>query len=346
MRHGTLSGHAASQNDDSGSSNGRAEARRAVAGVGESEVAHVNGVHAVSGVSGEASGPAMVLSHEEVASRARQGRLPGRWRMRVKDAPVFTLGAEDLLLRTRQPVVGDAICLISGGRTTFRRLLAVDSTGTRLRLRGDVAPFEDTWDTALDGAVTACVEPRIYDRFVMLDPIAITRANWFAALTAAHALSTQKRIKRLGKHPEMNFTTRVLSLADWANVRAFWLDACGDPLPVQAHEDQHVVGLFDQSGQLRGATIHLRFGTASYSAFTLVDRRFRNQGGGRAMIEEAVRDARERGLELVYVHIHVRNIPSIIAYKRVGFHAVRWWRDESDPLLAAERQWKVFELTL
>ena len=53
------------------------------------------------------------------------------------------------------------------------------------------------------------------------------------------------------------------------------------------------------------------------------------------MIEHAVKHARTRGLKLCYVHIHVRNIPSILAYKRAGFHAVRWWRDESDPLLAA-----------
>ena len=323
--------------DSGSSSNGRGVPRRSAV-----DVDRLHPADRVSDGAGAVS--AMLLSHEEVATRVREDRLPDHWRMRIKDAPIFTLGAEDLLLRRREPLVGDAVCLVSGGRATFRRLLAKD--GTRLRLRGDVAPFEDTWDTALDGDVVACVEPRVFDRFVMFDPIAITRANWFAALAAAHALSTQKRITRLGKHPEVNFTTKVLSLEDWANVRAFWLDACGDPLPVQAHQDQHVVGLFDQDGQLRGATIHLRFGTASYSAFTLVDRRFRNQGGGRAMIEHAVKHARERGLTLCYVHIHVRNIPSIIAYKRVGFHAVRWWRDESDPLLAAERQWKVFELTL
>ena len=220
-------------------------------------------------------------------------------------------------------------------------------TGTRLRLRGDVAPFEDAWDTATDGEIIGCVEPRIFDQFVTLDPVAITRGNWYAAMAAAHGLSAKKRITRsFGKKVESRFSTRILSLEDWAGVRAFWLEACGDPLPVQAHEDQHVVGLFDENGVLRGATIHLRFGTASYSAFTLVDRRFRNQGGGRAMIEHAVKHARTRGLTLCYVHIHVRNIPSILAYKRVGFHAVRWWRDESDPLLAAERQWKVFELAL
>ncbi len=335
--------------DNGSSTNGRVEARHAgSAGSGSTGGSSGSASAAVSGAGSAAPASvasALLLSHEEVATRAHDGRLPQRWRMRIKDAPIFTLGAEDLILRQRAPVTGDAICLLSGGRTTFRRVLAID--GRKLRLRGDVAPFEDAWDTAADGEVLGCVEPRIFDQFVMLDPVAITRSNWYAALTAAHALSAKKRITRsFGKKIEARFTTRILSLEDWAGVRAFWLDACGDPLPVQAHQDQHVVGLFDENGVLRGATIHLRFGTASYSAFTLVDRRFRNQGGGRAMIEHAVKHARERGLTLCYVHIHVRNIPSILAYKRVGFHPVRWWRDESDPLLAAERQWKVFELTL
>jgi GNAT superfamily N-acetyltransferase len=338
--------------DNGSSTNGRVEARHAGSSLSSSSGGSASAT--VDGVASAAS-PASVaasltaLSHEEVATRAREGRLPQRWRMRIKDAPIFTLGAEDLVLRQRAPVAGDAVCLISGGRTTFRRVLAIEDAAPRprLRLRGDVAPFEDAWDTDTDGEVIGCVDPRIFDQFVMLDPVAITRSNWYAAMAAAHALSAKKRITRsFGKKVEARFRTRILSLEDWAGVRAFWLEACGDPLPVQAHEDQHVVGLFDENGVLRGATIHLRFGTASYSAFTLVDRRFRNQGGGRAMIEHAVKHARTRGLTLCYVHIHVRNIPSILAYKRVGFHAVRWWRDDSDPLLAAERQWKVFELTL
>jgi RimJ/RimL family protein N-acetyltransferase len=106
-----------------------------------------------------------------------------------------------------------------------------------------------------------------------------------------------------------------------------------------------VIGLFDGT-ELIGANIQLLFGTTSYSAFTLVDRRYRGTGGGSKMIAHAVALARARKLESIYVHINYRNLPSIGAYERAGFKRQGWWSDAADPLASAEQQWLVFEIDL
>jgi GNAT superfamily N-acetyltransferase len=128
-------------------------------------------------------------------------------------------------------------------------------------------------------------------------------------------------------------------------VRAFWRETCGKELHVEAQPRQQVIGLFDGS-QLVGANIHLVFGSTSYSAYTLVDRRYRGTGGGGQMIRHAVGLARESGLDSIYVHINARNFPSIGAYRRAGFAERGWWSDAADPLASAERQWRVFEIDL
>jgi GNAT superfamily N-acetyltransferase len=89
--------------------------------------------------------------------------------------------------------------------------------------------------------------------------------------------------------------------------------------------------------------IQIVLGDVSYAAYTLVHPRHRGLGGGRRMIEAALRTARELGVALVYVHIPARNLASIAAYEASGFRFARWWSEESDPLLAAERQWRVYE---
>ncbi len=64
------------------------------------------------------------------------------------------------------------------------------------------------------------------------------------------------------------------------------------------------------------------------------------------MLDEAVRVAEALEIRRVYVHIHARNVPSLAAYRRAGFRFSHWWTDEADPLLSAERQWRVFERLL
>lgn len=274
---------------------------------------------------------------DEVVAGARSGRLPARWVVSAPGAAVATLGQALPLERGLRPRPGLVVGLISGDRLTFRRVLAVH--GTLLRLRGDVAPFEDRWDAPVVG----CVPPRPVDRLASLDPQRFTAMGWRAAMTAARFAAAQQRFLRTRRGPRLDVAS--LGPSDWPRVRAFWAEHAEQPLPASATRAQRAVGLFDRS-RLVGVNIHLEVGSASYSAFTLVDRRYRGCGGGRAMIARAAEDARLHGLSSVYVHIHARNLPSIAAYRAVGFRPVRWWSDESDPLLSAERQWRVFELAL
>ena len=270
-----------------------------------------------------------------VSAAAIQGGEGART-VRVAEAGILTWGAEDLVVVPGLPEVGRAVCVESGNRLAFRRVLEVN--GRKLRLRADVAPFEDAWD----GEIVGCVRPRLVDRLAAVDTERWTRANWNGAVALAHVLAAQKRLMPK-RHP--CFETRGLELAEWPRVRAFWKRACGKELPIEAQPRQHVIGLFCED-ELVGANIHLIFGNTSYSAFTLVDRRYRGCGGGAAMIKHAVAASRAQHLESIYVHINARNLPSITAYARSGFVDKGWWSDDSDPMAAAERQWRVLELDL
>ncbi|MEO8874893.1 MAG: GNAT family N-acetyltransferase [Polyangiaceae bacterium] len=270
-------------------------------------------------------------------ARALTSDEPALRTVRVSSAGILTWGTEELVIDPDPAEVGRAVCISSGGRLAFRRVLGID--GTRLRLRCDVAPFEDVWE----GSIVGCVRPRLIDAAAAIDPEHWTSGNWTAAIAYAHALSVRGKFSR--KPRVATFTTRMLADIDWPLVRAFWRVSCGDELHVEAQPHQHVVGLFDGS-ELVGANIHLVFGKSSYSAYTLVDRRYRGSGGGSRMIAHAVENARAQNLESIYVHINARNLPSIRAYQRAGFVEKGWWSDEADPLASAERQWRVLELDL
>jgi GNAT superfamily N-acetyltransferase len=256
--------------------------------------------------------------------------------VRVVDAGILTWGVQDLVVEPGEPQVGRAVCVRSGGRLAFRRVLGV--SGSTLRLRADVAPFEDSWEDDIVG----CVRPRLLDRVAAVDPERWTRANWNGAVAYAHLLAARERLM---PKQHVVFETRSLEASEWPRVRAFWKRACGKELPIEAQPRQHVIGLF-RGEELVGANIHLVFGQTSYSAFTLVDRRYRGCGGGAAMIKHAVAVSRAQHLESIYVHINARNLPSITAYARSGFMDKGWWSDDSDPMAAAERQWRVLELDL
>lgn len=260
----------------------------------------------------------------------------GTMRVRVADAGILTWGEEELEIEPIPPTVGAAVCVKSGGRMAFRRVLGI--RGRELRLRGDVAPFEDVWD----GEIVGCVRPRVVDKIAAVDAERFTRSNWQLAVAMAHALAARRRLQ---PRRRVTLATRTLEITDWPRVRRFWREACGEELHVEAHPHQRVVGLFDGE-QLVGANIHLYFGKASYSAFTLVDRRYRGTGGGIKMIRHSIGLARAEGIESTYVHINARNLPSVRAYRRCGFERKGWWSDASDPLASAERQWLVFEIDL
>jgi GNAT superfamily N-acetyltransferase len=231
------------------------------------------------------------------------------------------------------------VCIVSGDRLAWRRVLAV--RGDRALVRGDVAPFADGW---VDGVVGRLV-PRRIDRIAAVSPSQWTELGWTTAIAGAHAFRALKRLRSRAHHAP-SLTAKPLLPSDWPRVRAFWLHVCGSPMPLQAHPSQHVAGLFLENGALAGVTIQIVLGDASYSAYTLVDRRFRGLGGGRRLLEVVVDVARGLGVKLLYAHIDARNLSSIAAHEAAGFRFARWWTEESDPLLAAERQWRVYERDL
>jgi GNAT superfamily N-acetyltransferase len=280
------------------------------------------------------------LTPEIVIERHQRRALPERWRMTAESpSGIRVVDGEILDVDRGDPRPGDAVCLVSGRRLCFRRVLAV--RGRRVLVRGDVAPFADGWFDDVVGRV----RPRGVDRFAALAPGPWTEIGWTAAIAAAHAFAGYRHLRSRARDVPA-FSARPLSLEDWPEVRAFWLSACGSPLPLKAQPSQHVVGLFGPAGTLVGVNIQLVLGDRSYSAYTLVDRRHRGLGGGRHMIDVALGIARAQGVKLVYVHIHARNLPSIAAYEASGFRFARWWTEESDPLLTTERQWRVYECVL
>ncbi len=280
-----------------------------------------------------------LLGDADVCARHADGTLPAIWRMvgARANGVLMAEGEELFVERVRGPLRrGAAVCVVSGGRLAWRRVLAVRTD--RVVLRADSAPFAEEWT----GGVAGTLRPRALDRLAALAPTRFTDLGWAASMGAARAFAA---LRRLGQktNDAPAFTARPLGLEDWPRVRAFWLEACGAPLHVNAQPNQHVVGLFTSDGALAGVNIQLVTQGVSYSAFTLVDRRFRGLGGGKKMVEVALAEAQRLGIVLVYVHIHARNFPSIAAYVACGFHFARWWTDESDPLMSAERQWRVYE---
>lgn len=264
---------------------------------------------------------------------ARAG-LPASRVLRVSNVGVLTFGdPEALVIEDAPPSVGRVVCVVSGSRFAFRRVLEVD--GARLRLRCDVAPFEDVWE----GEIVGCVAPRPIDRIAALSPGRFTELGWSTAMAAARGRALARKLRR-GR--ALALRTESLKSERWPEVRAFWRRAYGADLPVAAQRHQHVVGLLHDDAII-GVNISLAFGTAAFSAFTLVDPRCRGVGGGTLLLEHAVREAKEQGFESMYVHIDVRNLPSIAAYRRVGFAPRDWWSDASDPLASAERGAMVFE---
>ncbi len=254
----------------------------------------------------------------------------------VSNVGILTWNDEELVIEPEPAEVGRAVCVVSGGRLAFRRVLEV--RGQELRLRADIAPFEEWWG----GPIVGCVKARVIDRIAAVAPEVWTRGNWEAALVYARVLAARNRLAR---RRHVVFTSRVLEPGEWSRVREFWREACGRELHAKADARQFVIGLFDGE-RLVGANIHLVFGDQCYSAFTLVDRRYRGTGGGIWMIEHSLRVARERKLASMYVHINVRNLPSIRAYQRAGFVKKDWWTDPTDQLASAERQWFVLEKRL
>lgn len=308
-----------------------------------------------------------LLAAAEALELARGNRLPDLWRMRVGGVPhaVVTVGTEELdvarlasgSLRDALGTsvrVGDVVCVRSGQRVTWRRVL--DVRGERAFLRGDVAPFADGWFAA-EGAAAAAellgrVRTRRLDALARVSPSRVVRTNWLAALAIAQAKATKRRLTSRSLHLGDTLRTRLLAPSEWDRVQAFWRRASGRELPLTAPRAAYVVGLFaeDAGGRpsvdLVGVNVQLVTGEESYSAYTMIERGYRGVGGSRLLLDESLRVAEALEIRRVYVHIHARNVPSLAAYRRARFRFSHWWADETDPLLSAERQWRVFERLL
>lgn len=300
------------------------------------------------------------LAAQEMLALHHEGALPLGWSTRVQ-APIealLNLGNEEVSVRRLTPdlcdpsgralEIGDVVCVRSAQRITWRRVIG-RRLGTAL-LRGDTTPFADGWFGGPHGdrrvELLGCIEPRLLDRALanLSTPRAL-QAQWLMALAIANAKAKKRRLQARARELPLRFWVRRLAVEEWPDVQAFWLRASGRELTLAAPRHAYVVGLFAQES-LVGVNVQLVTGAEAYSAYTLIERAYRGQGGGRLLIEEAIGVAEELELRRVYVHIHARNVPSLAAYRRARFSFSHWWTDEADPLLAAERQWRVFERLL
>ena len=303
-----------------------------------------------------------LLSPHEAARLALSERLPDAWRVRVGGTPaVLTVGVEELVVatvrRSRGLVdstgvalgSGDVVCVRSGPRITWRRVLAVK--GDLAFLRGDVAPFADGWigaeSTKNHAAIVGRVDPRPHDWPARVDSTRFVQANWMAAMALGRFKAARRRFGSR-KKPTLRvpFRTKLLSPSEWPSVLSFWERASGRSLPLAAPRGAYVVGLFAEHTRLVGVNIQLVTGDEAYSAYTMIERGYRDSGGSRLLLDEAIRVAEALEIARVYVHIHARNVPSLAAYHRAGFRFSHWWTDDADPMLSAERQWRVFERML
>lgn len=303
-----------------------------------------------------------LLAPQEAAQLALSGRLPDAWRVRVGGTPaVLTVGVEELLVVTvRGPrsltdstgvalTKGDVVCILSGPRITWRRVLEV--RGGQVFVRGDVAPFADGWlgaDPAFGQArIIGRVERRPHDWPARVDSTRFVHANWMAAMALGRFKAARRRFGSRQKPVlRVPFRTKLLSPSEWPSVLSFWERASGRSLPLAAPRGAYVVGLFAEHTRLVGVNIQLVTGDEAYSAYTMIERGYRDSGGSRLLLDEAIRVAEALEIARVYVHIHARNVPSLAAYHRAGFRFSHWWTDDADPMLSAERQWRVFERRL
>lgn len=306
-----------------------------------------------------------LLAPAEAAELALSQRLPDAFRVRVGGSPaVLTVGTEELLVTriggerglcdvTGAPLAaGDVVCVRSGSRVTWRRVLELRAD--EAFLRGDVTPFADGWIAAVGSsrvrsaaAIVGRVARRPHDLLARVDSARFVHANWMAALALGRVKAAQRRFSRR-RRPVLRvpFRTKLLSPSEWPSVQSFWQRASGRQLPLSAPRGAYVVGLFAEHTRLVGVNIQLVTGDEAYSAYTMIERGYRDAGGSRLLLDEAIRVAEALDIARVYVHIHARNVPSLAAYHRAGFRFSHWWTDDADPMLSAERQWRVFERML
>lgn len=302
-----------------------------------------------------------LLAPAEAAELALSHQLPDAFRVRVGGTPaVLTVGVEELLVASvrgdrglldvtgARIVPGDVVCIRSGSRVTWRRVLDVRAKAAFVR--GDVAPFADGWvGVGGDGpaVLVGRVARRPQDLLAHVNSTHFVHANWLAAMALGRFKAARRRFGRR-QRPVLSvpFRTKLLSPSEWPSVLSFWERASGRQLPLSAPRGAYVVGLFAEHTRLVGVNIQLVTGDEAYSAYTMIERGYRDSGGSRLLLDEAIRVAEALEIARVYVHIHARNVPSLAAYRRAGFRFSSWWADDADPMLSAERQWRVFERML
>lgn len=303
-----------------------------------------------------------LLAPNEAAELALANRLPDAWRVRVGGTPaVLTLGVEELRVTSLRGdggltdvtgtalVPGDVACVRSGTRVTWRRVLEVREG--EAFVRADVAPFADGWLRVNGpGAILiGRVARRPQDFLAHVNSTRFVHANWLGAMGLGQLKAARRRFAaRTKARPVLRvpFRTKLLAPSEWPSVQSFWQRASGRSLPLGAPRGAYVVGLFAEHTRLVGVNVQLVTGDEAYSAYTMIERGYRDAGGSRLLLDEAIRVAEALEIARVYVHIHARNVPSLAAYHRAGFRFSHWWADDADPMLSAERQWRVFERML
>lgn len=304
----------------------------------------------------------ILLAPNEAAELAVANGLPDTWRVRVGGTPaVITLGVEELLVASLRgdrglvdvggtPLLpGDVACVRSGSRITWRRVLEVRDGAAFVR--ADVAPFADGWlrVTGPGATLIGRVARRPQDLLARVSSTRFVHANWLGAMGLGHMKAARRRFAaRIKSRPVLRvpFRTKLLSPSEWPSVQSFWQRASGRSLPLGAPRGAYVVGLFAEHARLVGVNVQLVTGDEAYSAYTMIERGYRDAGGSRLLLDEAIRVAEALDIVRVYVHIHARNVPSLAAYQRASFRFSHWWADDADPMLSAERQWRVFERML
>lgn len=216
------------------------------------------------------------------------------------------------------------------GREVRRRVLALRPG--EILVRADCAPFADGWVST--GLVLRCLEPRDFaGMLATFAPRLWTGARWRLALVRSRVKGILHRSRR---DP---FTTRRLTGAD-AEAFAALQARCGAFLPAAMPVAAVTLGLFVPGGLLAGAVCALPEGKGWSPWIRLaVDPAHRGRGGAETLLKALVAEAKRLGIRRVTSHPPVLNIASIRSGQAAGFRLTgRWWRSDTDPFAAAERQ--------
>ena len=273
------------------------------------------------------------MTEQDVLAQAEAGVLPAACRVQLSSrtlAPLFRPGREILLAR-RPPKRGDLVCLAGAKRLVWRRVLEV--RGEEVRLRAEVAPFEDGWHRGILACVETC---GLLSRLAALAPGLWTAALWQVALAVSRLKGLAANLTA-GTLPD-GLETRLLAPGDAPAFAALQEKARGF-MPPALPEGSITLGLF-QGPVLIGAICATPEG-AGWSPWMVlvIDPAYRGRGCGRRLLEAFLAESKRRGIRRVICLPPARHRASRGMVFGAGFRWTGlWWRGGADPFEAAERQ--------